>query len=56
MATYYLGIKKRIYTCRGLRFETETGLKRKILLMIELLTVMLETKVIYVSPSLMLFW
>lgn len=53
MAAYYLGIKKRIYTCRGLRFETETGLKRKILLMMELLTVKLATKVIYVSPSLM---
>ena len=49
-----LSVKKRIYTCRGLRFETETGIKRKILIAMERLTVMMSHKVIYVSPSLTL--
>lgn len=53
MAAKYLGIKTRIYTCRGLRFETEKGVKRAILLSMERLTVELAKKVIYVSPSLM---
>src|SRR5690606_32444207 len=52
IAAKLLGIKQRIYTCRGLRFETEKGLKRFILLMMERLSVALAHKVIYVSPSL----
>lgn len=52
LAAFLCGIGNRIYTCRGLRFETETGLKRKVLVLMEKLTVFLSKKVIYVSPSL----
>ncbi|MDD3080039.1 MAG: glycosyltransferase family 4 protein [Paludibacter sp.] len=52
MGAYITGVKHRIYTCRGFRFETETGLLRKILIFMEKLTVFLAYKVIYVSPSL----
>lgn len=51
LAAYFLGVEKRIYTCRGLRFETEKGMTRKILLAMEKLTVRLAHQVIYVSPS-----
>jgi len=53
LAAYLCGINNRIYTCRGLRFETEIGLKRKLLFFMEKLTVFLSKKVIYVSPSLL---
>lgn len=52
MAAKFLGVKTRIYTCRGLRFETEKGLKRWILEQMEKYTVSLAHHVIYVSPSL----
>ncbi len=52
IAAVLLGVEKRIYTCRGLRFETEKGLKRSILVAMERLTVKLAHQVIYVSPSL----
>lgn len=51
IAAKILGIYKRIYTCRGLRYETETGMKRKILMTMEKLSVSLAQQVIYVSPS-----
>jgi len=46
-------VEKRIYTCRGLRFETETGIKRHILMLMEKGTVKMAHQVIYVSPSLL---
>ena len=52
IAAKMLGVKTRIYTCRGLRFETEKGIKRWILEKMEKYTVSLAHKVIYVSPSL----
>jgi glycosyltransferase involved in cell wall biosynthesis len=52
IAAKILGVKTRIYTCRGLRFETEKGMKRWILEMMEKFTVSLAHYVIYVSPSL----
>ena len=52
VAASILGVKCRVYTCRGLRFETEKGFKRKLLMWMEWLTVRLANKVIYVSPSL----
>lgn len=53
LAASLLGVKKRIYTCRGLRFETEGGAKRRLLIGMEKLTVRLAHQVIYVSPSLL---
>jgi len=47
-----LGIPKRIYTCRGFRFEHESGIKRKILILMEKITAMCAHKVICISPSL----
>ncbi|HMN33650.1 MAG TPA: glycosyltransferase family 4 protein [Chitinophagaceae bacterium] len=52
MAAWIIGTKKRIYTCRGLRFETEKGFKRMLLMALERLTVKMVHHVIYVSPSL----
>ena len=52
VAASILGVKCRVYTCRGLRFETEKGFKRKLLMWMEWLTVRLAHRVIYVSPSL----
>lgn len=46
-----LGVKKRIYTCRGYRFEHEMGLKRKILVLMEKITASFAHKVICISPS-----
>jgi glycosyltransferase involved in cell wall biosynthesis len=53
IAARILRVEKRIYTCRGLRFETETGIKRKILMLMEKWTVGMAHQVIYVSPSLL---
>jgi len=47
-----LGIRKRIYTCRGLRFEYEKGLKRRILILMEKVTAHFSHTVICISPSL----
>jgi glycosyltransferase involved in cell wall biosynthesis len=52
-SAWILRIPNRIYTCRGFRFETETGMKRWILIQMERLTVRFAKKVIYVSPSLL---
>lgn len=52
IAAKFLSVNKRIYTCRGLRFETEGGITRKILIAMERLTVKMAHQVIYVSPSL----
>lgn len=52
LAARISGVKNRIYTCRGLRYETVLGFKRKILMSMERLTALNAKKVIYVSPSL----
>ena len=46
-----LGVKKRIYTCRGFRFEHEKGFKKSILIGMEKLTVFLSHSVICISNS-----
>lgn len=51
MAARYLGVKKRIYTCRGFRFEHETGMKRKVLIAMEKITASCAHQVICISPS-----
>lgn len=51
IAGWLLGIKLRIYTCRGFRFEHETGLQKSILVLMEKVTARLAHKVICISPS-----
>lgn len=45
------GVPRRIYTCRGFRFEHETGSKKKILVAMERLSGRFAHKVICISPS-----
>ena len=51
IAGYFTGVKVRIYTCRGFRFEHEKGFKRKILIIMEKLTSILSHKIICISNS-----
>ena len=51
IAGWILGVKKRIYTCRGFRFEHEHGLKKKILIRMEKITSSLAHQVVAISPS-----
>ena len=46
------GVNKRIYTCRGFRFEQEIGLKRTLLSLMEKLAGKYAHKIICISPSL----
>lgn len=46
-----LGVKKRIYTCRGFRFEHEVGFKKKLLIAMEKITSRCAHHVICISPS-----
>lgn len=50
-----VGVKRRIYTCRGFRFEHETGLKRLILIAMERITARNANKIVCISPSLKKF-
>lgn len=51
IAAFVLRIKKRIYTCRGFRFEHELGFKRWLLIFFEKITVKCSHVVICISPS-----
>lgn len=51
LAGALLRIPKRIYTCRGFRFEHEKGLKRTILIKMEQITSFFAHQVICISPS-----
>ena len=44
-------VPKRVYVVRGLRFESEVGLRRRVLLLAERLTIACATDVVAVSPS-----
>lgn len=46
-----VGVPKRIYTCRGFRFEHETGFKRRLLISMEKITSKLAHHVICISKS-----
>lgn len=47
------GVKKRIYTCRGFRYEHERGIKRKVLMLMERITATFAHQIICISPSVM---
>jgi glycosyltransferase involved in cell wall biosynthesis len=51
IAAGFLGVKKRIYTCRGFRFEHEKGFLRRLLIFLEKVTVLFAHKVVCISPS-----
>lgn len=51
IAGFITGTKKRIYTCRGFRFEHEKGLKKGVLILMEKITVLFAHKVICISQS-----
>lgn len=51
LAAFVCGIERRIYTCRGFRYEHERGLKRQILKRMEWLTGACAQNIICISPS-----
>ena len=51
IAAFITGVPKRIYTCRGFRFEHEAGMKRRILIVMERITSFFAHKVICISNS-----
>lgn len=51
LAAATLGVKKRVFTCRGFRYEHEAGLKRKILMLMEQITGRFAHEIICISPS-----
>lgn len=51
IAAKILGVKKRIYTCRGLRYEHERGFLRIILIIMERITVYCSTDILCISKS-----
>jgi len=51
IAAKLLGVKKRIYTCRGFRYEHEKGLKRKVLIIMERVTSLCANEIVCISPS-----
>ncbi|WP_251623254.1 glycosyltransferase family 4 protein [Odoribacter lunatus] len=51
LAAYVMRVPIRIYFRHGLVYETSSGLKRKLLIIIDRLAAMLATKVVCVSPS-----
>ncbi|MCF8427107.1 MAG: glycosyltransferase family 4 protein [Bacteroidia bacterium] len=51
VAAFLIGVPKRIYTCRGFRFEHENGIKRWVLISMEKITSFFAHKVICISKS-----
>jgi glycosyltransferase involved in cell wall biosynthesis len=51
IAAKVLKVPRRIYTCRGFRFEHESGFKRRLLVLMEKLTVFASHRVICISKS-----
>ncbi|MEN9569054.1 MAG: hypothetical protein RL172_285 [Bacteroidota bacterium] len=52
IAAWYTAVPRRIYTCRGFRFEHVKGVKRLILVSMEKLSAALAQHIICISPSL----
>ncbi len=53
IAAFITRVPHRIYTMRGLRLETTTGIKRRVLWITEKISCSLATEVICISPSLL---
>lgn len=51
IAARLLGVRRRIYTCRGFRYEHEKGSKRKVLMLMEWITALCAQHIICISPS-----
>lgn len=51
IAAKLTGVQKKVYTCRGFRFEHEKGLKKKILIQMEKIAGALANNIICISPS-----
>ena len=51
IATLFLRVPRRIYTCRGFRFEHELGFKRKLLILLEKITALSAHRVVCISKS-----
>ena len=51
IGAFFCGVKIRIYSCRGFRYEHESGLKRTILILMEKITARLSHHIICISPS-----
>ena len=51
MAAWLMMVRKRIYTCRGFRYEHETGSKQKILKFMERLSGICAHEIVCISPS-----
>jgi glycosyltransferase involved in cell wall biosynthesis len=51
IAAYRLGIKKRVFTCRGFRYEHEEGFKKKLLMKLDKLVGNLAKVIVCISPS-----
>jgi len=51
IAGWMVGIPKRFYTCRGFRFEHESGFKRLLLMQMDRLAIFLSNQVICISHS-----
>lgn len=52
VAAMLLGVKRRIYTCRGFRFEHEHGFKKLVLVTMERISGLCAQRIICISPSL----
>jgi glycosyltransferase involved in cell wall biosynthesis len=53
IAARIIGVKHRIYTCRGLRYEHESGVLKKILMLMEKITSYCAHDIICISNSVM---
>lgn len=51
IAALILRVPRRIYTCRGFRFEHELGFKRKLLILLEKITALSAHRVVCISKS-----
>jgi glycosyltransferase involved in cell wall biosynthesis len=51
VAAYLIGINRRIYTCRGLRYEHETGNLKQVLLLMEKITSFCAQEINCISSS-----